>query len=87
MRRRDFSGEKEWSGDMELMCWRMVAREAGWKIVGSLSWVIRRVLEGGRGGSELGGWRDRGRGGGGAAVRDGLRRGGGGDWWGGFVVR
>lgn len=27
----------------------MVAREAGWKIVGSLSWVIRRVLEGGEG--------------------------------------
>ncbi len=27
----------------------MVAREAGWKMVGSLSWVIRSVLEGGEG--------------------------------------
>lgn len=27
----------------------MVAREAGWKIVGSFSWVIRRVLDGGEG--------------------------------------
>lgn len=31
------------------MCWRMVAREAGWKIVGEFSWVIRRVFEGGEG--------------------------------------
>lgn len=31
------------------MCWRMVAREAGWKMVVSLSWVISRVLEGGEG--------------------------------------
>ncbi len=49
MRRKDFKGEKEWRGERELMCWRMVAREAGWKIVRSLSWVIRRVLEGGEG--------------------------------------
>jgi hypothetical protein len=27
----------------------MVAREAGWKIVVSFSWVIRRVLDGGEG--------------------------------------
>lgn len=49
MRRKDFRGAKEWSGNRELMCCRMVAREAGWKMVGSLSWVIRRVLDGGEG--------------------------------------
>ena len=29
IRRSDLSGAKEWSGEMELMCCRMVAREAG----------------------------------------------------------
>ncbi len=49
MRRRDFSGEKEWRGAMELMCWRMVAREAGWNMLMSSSCVMRRVLDGGEG--------------------------------------
>lgn len=31
------------------MCWRIVASEAGWKIFGSVSLVIRRVFEGGAG--------------------------------------
>lgn len=49
MRRRDLRGAKECRGEMELMCWRMVAREAGWKMCRSSSWVMRRVLEGGAG--------------------------------------
>jgi hypothetical protein len=52
----DFNGEKEFKGAMSLICWRMVARLAGWKIFKSSRRVIRRVLEGGagceRGGSE-----------------------------------
>lgn len=46
MRHKDLRGEKEWSGARELMCWRIVATEAGWKIVGSFSFVINRVLHG-----------------------------------------
>jgi hypothetical protein len=57
MRERDLRGEKELRGARSLMCWRMVAREAGWKMWASLRRVIRRVLEGGegveRGGIEL----------------------------------
>ena len=49
IRRSDLSGAKEWSGEIELMCWRMVAREAGWKMWMSSSWVTRSVLEGGEG--------------------------------------
>ncbi len=49
MRCMDFKGEKELSGAMSLMCWRMVARLAGWKILGSSRRVIRRVLLGGAG--------------------------------------
>lgn len=45
----DFSGENELSGEIELMCCLIVAREAGWKILGSVSLVMRRVLDGGAG--------------------------------------
>lgn len=34
---------------IELMCCLIVAREAGWKIFGSFSFVMRRVFEGGAG--------------------------------------
>ena len=37
MRRRDLRGAKECKGAIELMCWRMVAREAGWKMLMSSS--------------------------------------------------
>jgi len=49
MRLRDLRGEKEFSGAISLMCWRMVASEAGWKMCGSSRRVMRRVLEGGAG--------------------------------------
>lgn len=49
MRCIDFSGEKEFSGAIELMCTRIVASEAGWKIFESSRRVIRRVLDGGAG--------------------------------------
>lgn len=49
IRAMDLRGEKELRGARESMCWRIVAREAGWKILGSVSLVIRRVLEGGAG--------------------------------------
>lgn len=45
----DFSGENEFSGDIELICCRIVASEAGWKIFWSLSLVMRSVFEGGAG--------------------------------------
>lgn len=45
----DFSGENELSGAIEVMCARIVAMEAGWKILGSSSLVMRRVLDGGAG--------------------------------------
>lgn len=49
MRWKDLSGEKLLRGEMELMCSRMVAREAAWKILGSSSLVMSRVLDGGAG--------------------------------------
>lgn len=49
MRAIDFNGEKEFSWAISLMCCLMVAREAGWKILESVSLVMRRVLEGGAG--------------------------------------
>jgi hypothetical protein len=52
------NGEKELRGAMELRCWRIVAREEGWKILGSERRVIRRVLEGGAG-DDNGGSEDR----------------------------
>ena len=45
----DFRGEKELRGAMSLRCCRIVAREAGWKILDSVRRVIRRVLDGGAG--------------------------------------
>ena len=33
----------------EVICCRIVAKEAGWKISGSSSWVMSRVFEGGAG--------------------------------------
>lgn len=45
----DLRGEKEFRGAIELMCSRMVAREAAWKILGSSRRVIRRVFDGGAG--------------------------------------
>lgn len=52
----DLRGEKLFSGDIEEMCSRMVAREAGWKILGLSNLVMSRVFDGGagedRGGSE-----------------------------------
>jgi len=45
----DFSGENELSGAIELICCLIVAREAGWKILGSVSLVMRRVFDGGAG--------------------------------------
>ena len=53
----DFRGEKLLRGAIELMCSRIVAIEAAWKILGSSSLVMRRVLDGGagedRGGREV----------------------------------
>lgn len=49
MRCIDLSGENEFNGASSLMCCRIVARDAGWNILGSSSRVIRRVLEGGAG--------------------------------------
>jgi hypothetical protein len=49
MRCIDFRGEKELRGARSLMCCRIVARLAGWKILGSSRRVISRVLEGGAG--------------------------------------
>jgi len=49
IRAMDFNGENELSGDIELMCCLIVARLAGWKILGSVSLVIRSVLDGGAG--------------------------------------
>jgi len=54
MRAMDFSGENELSGAIELMCCLTVAREAGWKIFGSVSLVMRRVFEGGAGDERAG---------------------------------
>jgi hypothetical protein len=45
----DFKGEKEFSAAIELMCARIVANDAGWKILESSSRVIRSVLDGGAG--------------------------------------
>lgn len=45
----DFNGEKELRVAMELMCARIVASEAGWKILESSSRVMRSVLDGGAG--------------------------------------
>lgn len=45
----DFNGEKELRAAIALKCCLIVAREAGWKILGSVSLVMRRVLEGGAG--------------------------------------
>lgn len=45
----DLRGENELSGAIELRCCLIVAREAGWKIFGSVSLVMRRVFEGGDG--------------------------------------
>lgn len=45
----DFSGEKEFSGAIELMCCLIVAKEAGWKILASVSLVMRSVFDGGAG--------------------------------------
>lgn len=57
IRAMDLSGENELRGAIELMCCLIVAIEAGWKILGSVSLVIKRVFEGGagevRGGKEL----------------------------------
>lgn len=51
MRRRDLRGANEWRGieRVWVICCRMVAREAGWKMRASSSWVIKRVLDGGAG--------------------------------------
>lgn len=45
----DLRGEKELSWAIESICWRMVARDAGWKIFGSVNLVMSSVLEGGAG--------------------------------------
>ena len=45
----DFRGEKLLRGAMELICSRIVAIEAAWKILGSSSLVMRRVFDGGAG--------------------------------------
>ncbi len=58
MRQRDLSGEKELSVASSLMCCLIVAREAGWNILGFSRRVIRRVLEGGAG-CERGGREDK----------------------------
>ena len=49
MRCIDLSGEKEFKGAISFICCLMVAREAGWKILGSSRRVISRVLDGGAG--------------------------------------
>lgn len=49
MRAMPLSGEKELRGAIEFMCCLIVAREAGWKILGSVSLVMRRVFDGGAG--------------------------------------
>lgn len=49
MRAIDFKGEKELRTAISLKCCLMVAREAGWKILGSVSLVMRSVLDGGAG--------------------------------------
>ena len=58
IRERDLSGEKLCNGAISSTCCRIVARDAGWNILGSSSLVIRRVLEGGEG-WESGGIEDR----------------------------
>lgn len=58
MRCIDFSGEKEFSGAIDSICCRMVASDAGWKILGSERRVMRSVLDGGAG-EESGGSEDR----------------------------
>lgn len=45
----DLRGENEFNGDIELICSLIVARDAGWKILGSVSFVISRVFDGGAG--------------------------------------
>lgn len=45
----DLRGENELSGAIALRCCLIVARDAGWKIFGSVSLVMRRVFEGGAG--------------------------------------
>ena len=60
MRCIDFNGEKEFRGAIELMCSRIVASEAAWKILGSSRRVTRSVFEGGAG-EESGGNEDRSR--------------------------
>jgi hypothetical protein len=49
MRLSDLSGEKEFSGAISLICCRMVARDAGWKIWESSRRVMSKVFEGGAG--------------------------------------
>jgi len=49
MRLRDLSGEKEFRGARELICSRIVARDAGWKMLRSSRRVIRSVFVGGEG--------------------------------------
>lgn len=57
MRRRDGSGEKELRGATEVIWWRIVSGEEGWKRMRSFNSVIRRVFEGGDG-CESGGTRE-----------------------------
>lgn len=42
-------GENEFNTAIELMCCLTVAKEAGWNIFGSVSFVMRSVFEGGAG--------------------------------------
>ena len=49
MRCMDFRGLKLFRCDMEEMCSRMVARDAGWNILGLSSRVMRSVFDGGAG--------------------------------------
>jgi hypothetical protein len=49
MRCMDRKGEKELSGAREERCWRIVARDEGWKILGSERRVMSKVLDGGDG--------------------------------------
>lgn len=49
IRRNEGRGEKELRGAMAVMRERISARDGGWKILISLSLVIRRVFDGGEG--------------------------------------
>lgn len=49
MRAIDLRGEKELRRAIEPMCSLIVARDAGWKILGSVSFVISSVFDGGAG--------------------------------------